>query len=111
MAAFGDETQRKGTPGIMAPETMNERRTPCRANQDVFAMAHMLLLVVAKDGIKRDNLFMHEVGVVKVKLNTSKTVSSRGGRSIKRDDLLLHDVGVVKSKLNTLKTFFFTRWV
>ena len=72
MAALGDETQRKGTPGIMAPETMNERRTPCRANQDVFAMSHMLLLVVAKDGIKRDNLFLHEVGVVKAKLKASE---------------------------------------
>ena len=62
-AAFGDERQGHGTLGIMPPETMSELRTPCRADQDVFSISHMFLLVLMKDHLKRSNMFLHEVGV------------------------------------------------
>ena len=54
----------------MPSKIISELRTPCRADQDVFAAAHMLLLDVVKDNLERQNRFLNKVVVFGA---TSKT--------------------------------------
>ena len=47
----------------MPPKTISELRISCRADEDVFPVAHMLLMIVAMHGLKRQNLFLDKMGV------------------------------------------------
>lgn len=60
--AHGDMRQGHGTTGGRAPEGMLRRKVPCEASQDVYALAHLLLLVVTKLEYKRDNMWVSKVG-------------------------------------------------
>ena len=56
-AAFGDMKQGEGTIGGRPPEGTLNRRVPCEASQDVFALGHMVLLTFTKSEWKSINMW------------------------------------------------------
>lgn len=51
-----------GTTGGRAPEAMLHRKVPCHASQDVYALAHLMLMTFTKPEWKRDNMWVSKVG-------------------------------------------------
>ena len=63
-AAFGDLRKGHGTLGITPPEAVLEKRIRCRPDQDVFAVGHLILLMVTKRRYKSHNMFMSRVSAL-----------------------------------------------
>ena len=56
--------RRGGTFGGTPPEAMQGRQVPCHPSQDVFAFAHMVLVLIVKVECKFANMFASQVSVV-----------------------------------------------
>ena len=65
-AAFGDLRKGHGSLGITPPEAIVEKYMPCRPDQDVFAVGHLILLIVTKRRYKNYNMFLSRVGALSV---------------------------------------------
>ena len=62
--AFGDLRNGQGSLGILPPEAILEKHLPCRADQDVFALGHLILLIVSKDPYKSHNMWLSRVSAL-----------------------------------------------
>ena len=62
--AFGDLCKGHGTLGSMPPEALLEKHLPCRPEQDVFAMALIVLQIASKPPYKSRNMFFNKVSAV-----------------------------------------------
>lgn len=60
--AHGDMKEGQGTIGGRAPEAMMRRKVACEPSQDVYALAHLVLLTFSKNGFKSHNMWVSEVG-------------------------------------------------
>ncbi|CAM9745710.1 unnamed protein product, partial [Hapterophycus canaliculatus] len=58
--AFGEIKKGEGTIGGRPPEGTLDRRLPCEASQDVFALGHMVLLTLTKLEWKNSNMWVSE---------------------------------------------------
>eukprot|EP00904_Undaria_pinnatifida_P007790 jgi/Undpi1/4140/HiC_scaffold_16.g07507.m1 len=58
--AFGDLCKGHGTLGSMPPEALLEKHLPCRPEQDVFAMALIVLQIASKPPYKSRNMFFNK---------------------------------------------------
>lgn len=63
-AAFGDLRNGQGSLGVLPPEAILEKHLPCRPDQDVFAMGHLIFLLVAKNMYKSHNMWLSKVGAL-----------------------------------------------
>ena len=63
-AAFGDLKKGPGTLGVTPPEAVLEKRMRCRPEQDVFAMGHLVLLMVTKQRYESHNMFLNRVSAL-----------------------------------------------
>ena len=62
--AFGDLCKGHGTLGSMPPEALLEKHLPCRPEQDVFAMALIILQIASKAPYKSCNMFFNKVSAI-----------------------------------------------
>ncbi|CBJ32107.1 conserved unknown protein [Ectocarpus siliculosus] len=58
--AHGDMRRGQGTIGGQVPEGMMSREVACEPSQDVFALAHMVLLTLTKDEWKSSNMWFSQ---------------------------------------------------
>lgn len=59
--AFGDMRAGHGTIGGRPPEGMLNRKVPIHESQDVYALAHLMLVTFTKIGCKKHNMWISKV--------------------------------------------------